>query len=646
MDYHGAMCGLAGVLDVDAAMSGEQLSEAVGMMAATLRHRGPDAGGTWCDPAAGIALGHRRLRILDLSDRGSQPMRSASGRYVLVFNGELYNWRELRGQLAGHQFRGTSDTEVLCEAIAAWGLERTLERANGMFALAVWDVERRVLQLARDRLGEKPLCYTLIGRHFAFGSELRALRAHPRFSAPLDRAALALYLRYSFVPGPWTPYEGVRKLPPGTILTVGAAGRGPLPEPQVYWSAAAAVEAAREDPFTGSVEERADALGALLADAVRIRMTADVPVGAFLSGGVDSSTVAALMQRAAGEPIRTFTVAVGDPGLDEAARARRIAEHLGTEHLEVKLDATAALGVIDELPAIYDEPFADPSQIPTLLVARAAREHVTVGLTGDGGDEVFGGYNRYTYGARAWRMIARSPRRVRSAAARALLGVPAHQWARIATALGSRVPHAGDKLHKLGGVLGVDSAEALYLGLASHWPDPGALLGAAEPAVPRRAVNDLSPAEQMMVWDAETVLPDGMLVKVDRATMRVALEARVPLLDHRVFELAWRLPPDARIKGGMGKAILRAVLARHLPPALTAGPKIGFDPPIASWLRGPLRGWAEERLSSATLARHGIADPAAVRAAWAEHLGGRRNHDYRLWTMLMLAEWLDAQCAR
>ncbi|MGH8900392.1 MAG: asparagine synthase (glutamine-hydrolyzing) [Egibacteraceae bacterium] len=640
------MCGLAGVLDLDAAMSAEQLDETARMMATTLWHRGPDAGGTWCDPAAGIALGHRRLKILDLSEQGDQPMRSASGRYVLVFNGELYNFRELRRELAGHPFRGTSDTEVLCEAIAAWGLERALERANGMFALAVWDAERRVLRLARDRLGEKPLCYTLIGRHFTFGSDLRALRAHPGFAAPLDPAALALFLRYSFVPGPWTPYEGVRKLPPGTVLTVDANGGGSLSEPRAYWSAVGAVEAARGDPFTGSLEEAADALEALLADAVRIRMTADVPVGAFLSGGVDSSMVTALMQRAATSPVRTFTVAVGDPGLDEAARGRRIAAHLGTEHLEVKLDANAALDVIGHLPRIYDEPFADPSQIPTLLVARAAREHVTVGLTGDGGDEVFGGYNRYTYGARAWRVIARSPRRARSAAARILLGVPAHRWDRIAAVLRSPVPYIGDKLHKLGGVLGADSAEALHLGLASHWARPGALLGIAEPAVARRTIGGLPPAEQMMAWDAVTALPDDMLVKVDRATMHVALEARVPLLDHRVFEFAWRLPATARIANGVGKAVLRAVLARHVPEALTEGPKIGFDPPIADWLRGPLRGWADERLHATTLAHHGIADPAAVRAVWAEHLGGRRNHDYRLWIMLMLTEWLEGQCAR
>jgi asparagine synthase (glutamine-hydrolysing) len=632
------MCGLAGVFDFDAAMGAEQLRDTARMMAATLRHRGPDADGTWCDPTAGIALGHRRLKILDLTDLGGQPMHSASGRYVLVFNGELYNFRELRGELAGHQFRGTSDTEVLCEAIATWGLEPTLERANGMFALAVWDTEKRVLQLARDRLGEKPLCYALIGRHFAFGSELRALRAHPGFTAPLDPAALALFLRYSFVPTPWTPYKGVHKLPPGSILTVAAADRGSLPEPRTYWSAVKAVEAARENPFTGSLEETADALEILLTDAVRIRMVADVPVGVFLSGGIDSSAVTALMGRAASGPVRTFTVAVGDPKLDEA-------EHLGTEHTEVRLDAHAALDVVEQLPTVYDEPFADPSQIPTLLLARAAREYVTVGLSGDGGDEVFGGYNRYTYGARAWRVIARTPRRVRSTVAQALLDVPPHRWDRIAAALGSRVPHAGDKLHKLGGALGADSTEALYMELASHWPHPGALMGVAEPQPPRRTL-DLPPAEQMMAWDAATVLPDDMLVKVDRATMHVALEARIPLLDHRVFEFAWRLPSNARIMNGVGKTVLRAVLARHVPTTLTTGPKRGFDPPLADWLRGPLRSWADERLHVTALRDHGIADPATVRTAWTEHLGGRRNHDYRLWTILMLTEWLEGQCRR
>jgi asparagine synthase (glutamine-hydrolysing) len=632
------------VVDFDRATGAQQLDDIARAMAARLWRRGPDASGLWSDPAAGIALGHRRLKVLDLSDTGSQPMCAASGRQVLVFNGEIYNFAELRRELAGHRFRGSSDTEVLCEAIAAWGLDRTLQRVNGMFSLAVWDTQRRVLQLARDRLGEKPLYYGLIGRHFVFGSELQALRAHPGFTAALDPAALALFLRHSFVPGPRTPYVGIRKLPPGTVLTVDASGHGSMSEPDAYWSAVEAVAAARHDPFTGTFAEATDAVEALLTDAVRLRMTADVPIGAFLSGGVDSCTVAALMQRAASRPVRTFTVAVGDPGLDEAAKARRIAEHLGTEHIEVKLDPGSALDAVGELSTVYDEPFADPSQLPTLMVARAAREFVTVGLSGDGGDEVFGGYNRYTYGARAWRLIERTPRVARRAARRTLLGVPAQRWDSVGSLLRSPVPHLGDKLHKLGGALDADSIEALYRGLAGHWPHPGALLGCPEPRLPLAEVGGLSAAEEMMVWDALTVLPDDMLTKVDRATMHVGLEARVPLLDHRLFELAWRLPSDARVAGGVGKAVLRAVLARHIPPALTSGPKIGFDPPIGDWLRGPLRGWADERLHADSLTRCGIVDPAAVRRVWAEHRSGRRNHDYRLWAMLMLTEWLDAQC--
>ena len=645
------MCGIAGVLDRDQSAGHEALSALAAAMAEPLGHRGPDDAGVWADASAGVAFGHRRLAIIDLSAAAAQPMRSSCGRWTVAYNGELYGFGPIREALraAGRAFRGHSDTEVLVEALAQWGLQDALERCNGMFAFAAWDHHERVLHLARDRLGEKPLYYGMAGSHVVFGSELKALRAHPQFVSRVDRGAVAAFLRWSFVPGPHAIYEGVRKLPPGSVLSVAAHAHGPLPAPRPYWSAVDVIRAGGQNPLDTSDREATDALEGLLTTAVGDRMMADVPLGAFLSGGVDSSLVTALMQAQQPRPIRTFSVDVGDEELSEGRHAAAVAHHLGTDHTEVRLTHGDALDVIPQLPAVYDEPFADPSQIPTLLIARAARAHVTVGMSGDGGDELFGGYNRYTLGAGAWRRLQPWPVDVRAAVGRVMAGVPPRAYDRVLRSATRLLPghlrfaRAGDKVHKLAALMSARDLGELYVQAVSQWPDPAALVGTGEaPATAVAGWAAADPVTMFMARDAVVVLPDNMLVKVDRATMAAGLEARVPLLDERVFAFAWRLPAQMRVRGGRGKWILRQLLRRYVPDALIDRPKVGFDPPIDLWLRGPLREWAGDLLSHRSLERHGLLDPAPVRKAWDEHLAGRRNHDYRLWSVLMLSAWLDA----
>ncbi|HET8619164.1 MAG TPA: asparagine synthase (glutamine-hydrolyzing) [Acidimicrobiales bacterium] len=658
------MCGIAGVFDPEAATPADRLAQLATTMAGTLRHRGPDDDGVWVDAPAGIGLGFRRLAIIDLSDAGHQPMRSPAGRYTMVFNGEIYNHGELRHALGpAVRLRGHSDTEVLLAAMDAWGVEGALGRANGMFALAVVDARTGALCLARDRLGEKPLYYGWAGDTLVFGSELKALRAHPDLPGTIDRGALALFLRYTFVPAPHTIYERVRKLLPGTTVTF-TAGMPPghLPPPRPYWrlSEVAGTGAGETRVFSGDRRAATEALHDLLLDATALRMTADVPVGAFLSGGVDSSAVVALMQAAQpNAKVRTFTVAMPDIAFDESAAAGAVAHHLGTEHTTVELTAGEAISTITELPRVYDEPFADPSQIPSMLVARTAREHMTVAVTGDGGDEVFAGYNRYVLGSAAWPRVRRLPGPVRRGLRRGLLTVSPHRvdalMRRIepVTPARLRLRNPGDKVQKLTRLLDAassgdgtgDGSDVLYQALVSEWPDPGALaLGAAEPptfAGTGDGAAGLGVVGHMMFRDQLGVLPDGMLTKVDRASMAAGLECRLPLLDHRVVELAWSLPLEWQLHDGRGKQLLRSVLDRYVPRELIDRPKTGFDPPIGEWLRGPLREWAEALLDPRRLAGEGWLDPEPVRRRWSEHQRRARNWDYALWTVLQWQAWSE-----
>lgn len=647
------MCGLTGFLDLRRPPA-DALEATLAPMLESLRHRGPDDEGTWCDADAGIAVGLRRLSIIDLSPTGHQPMRSASGRTVLVFNGELYNFRDLRRRLEaeGCRFRGSSDTEVVVEAIEAWGLRDAVERFNGMFGFAAWDRRTRTLHLGRDRLGEKPLYHGWLGDAFVFGSELKAFRAHPDFRADIDRDALALFMRHKYVPAPHSIHRGIRKLPAGSLLSIRSPRRGETPVPISYWSLRDVVERATDEPFAGDEAEAADALEELLDDAVGLRMYADVPMGAFLSGGIDSSTVVALMQARATSPVRTFTIASDQPGYDEASDARAVARHLGTEHTELVVTADEARAVIPELPRVFDEPFADSSQVPTLLVSRLAVASVTVALSGDGGDEVFGGYNRYLWAPRIWDRVGSLPPALRRAAARGLRGLRPGAIDRLAGVLGPFAPaeagrRAGEKAEKLAGVLGEDSLEGMYVGLVSHWREPALLVrGSVEPPTPVTDQSEVpslaDPVDRMMYLDALTYLPDDILAKVDRASMAVSLEARVPLLDHRVVELAWRLPRHMKVDGGRGKRILRQVLRRHVPDRLVERPKAGFGVPIGDWLRGPLRPWAEDLLDPARVRREGFLDPGTVRSVWDQHLSGRRNQQYLLWDVLMFQAWVEA----
>lgn len=649
------MCGIAGMLTA-AGWKGEALTQAGARMSDGLVHRGPDDAGIWCDAAAGVVLAHRRLAILDLSPAGRQPMHSADGRYTIVFNGEIYNFAELRETLESEgrapAWSGRSDTEVLLAAISAWGIERALDRSVGMFAFGLWDRARRSLCLARDRMGEKPLYYGWTRDAFVFGSELEAVRRAPGFDASVDRGALSLFARTGWIPAPHSIYENARKLPAGTHLAID--GRAVLarewPAPKSYWSIAGAISAGKAQPVIADEQSATDMVEAALRTAVRGQMVADVPLGAFLSGGVDSSTIVALMQAQSTRPVKTFSIGFHESEYDEAHDARAVAGHLGTEHTELFVTAREALAVVPRLARIYGEPFADASQIPTVLVAELARKHVTVSLSGDGGDELFGGYSRYAWGAAIHSKLGRVPVALRGIASAALTTLSPGAWNSVFRALSPVLPAAarqrlpGDKLHKLAGALPYRSETDLYRRLLRLWPDD-VVLGASasgECAAPSPA-GALGIAETMMALDGTTYLPDDILVKVDRAAMAVSLETRVPMLDHRVVELAWRLPLEMKIRGTRGKHVLRAVLARYVPPRLTDRPKMGFSVPLDDWLRGPLREWADALLSPARLRREGFLDAAAIEVRWREHLSGRRNHQQSLWAILMFQSWLEAQ---
>ena len=649
------MCGISGFIDPAAAHDAERLSVIAQSMAGTIAHRGPDDADSWVDPEAGIAFGHRRLSIIDLSQHGHQPMRSHSGRYVIAYNGELYNFADIRRELAalGHTFAGHSDTEVLLAAIEQWGLVAAISRFTGMFAFAVWDRAQRLLHLVRDRIGEKPLYYGWAGDVFLFGSELKALRAHPRWEGRIDTDALTLYLRFGYVPAPASIYAGISKLRPGCVLTVSPAGSSRDEEPVEYWSLREAALRGTQNPFAGNEAEATDALESLLSSAVRNQMVADVPLGAFLSGGLDSSTVVALMQAQSSDPVRTFTIGFHETGWNEAEHAKAVARHLGTDHTELYVTPKETMDVVPLLPQMYDEPFADSSQIPTHLVSRLARQHVTVSLSGDGGDELFGGYNRYVAGSRIWRQLAWIPRPARSVAGGAIDMVGASRWdafGRLAGRVGGSrkvAPRMGEKMLKIATVMRAGGPEAVYKFLISASAAPEEFVaGGTEPRTMLDtplgwpAVGGF--AEQMMYLDTMTYLPDDILAKVDRASMACSLESRAPFLDHRVVEFAWTLPLHMKIRGTTGKWLLRQVLYRHVPQEIIERPKMGFGIPVGGWLRGPLREWAESLLDERRLRDEGFLNVRAVRQAWTEHLTGRYDRQLLLWAVLMFQAWLEA----
>jgi asparagine synthase (glutamine-hydrolysing) len=643
------MCGIAGFWQTKRSI--EHPLETLTRMGGALAHRGPDDSGTFHDSATGIGFAFRRLSILDLSPEGHQPMLSGSGRYAIVFNGEVYNYEEIRAELGPRHWRGHSDTEVMLEAFERWGVDRAVQRFVGMFAIALWDRAERKLHLIRDRLGIKPLYYGHVSGDFVFGSELKAIRQHPDFDPEIDRDALALYMRHNYVPSPHCIYKGLHKLRPGCILTLSSAVE--TPEMRPFWSGMDVAREGLQSRFEGSDAEAIDRLQDKLLSAIGLRMIADVPLGAFLSGGVDSSTVVALMQAQSSRPVKTFTIGFHEDGYNEAVHAKKVATHLGTDHTELYLTPKDALDVVPLLPSMYDEPFSDSSQIPTYLISKLARTCVTVSLSGDGGDELFGGYNRYLLTRSIWNGVKRLPRAARKAAVKLLQAVSpgaidrAFQVLRPVMPDKMRLLTPGDKVHKFATYLPVESREAIYLRALSHWEDPsGVVLNSHEPNTILQSIS--APPwiptfeEVMMLTDLLNYLPDDILTKVDRASMAVSLEARVPLLDHRVVEFAWQLPLRLKIRNGTSKWILRQILHKYVPPQLLERPKMGFGVPIDSWLRGPLRGWAEELLSESSLSRHGFFAVRPIRTKWEEHLSGTRNWQYLLWDVLVFQDWLHS----
>jgi len=642
------MCGIAGIVDWRAASSSETLRSIGEAMTETVRHRGPDAGEVWVEASGGVALGQRRLAIIDLSPGGAQPMHSADRRYVITFNGEIYNYREIRRELAaaGRTLRSDSDTEVLLEACALWGVEPALDRAIGMFAFALWDRDGRALVLARDRLGIKPLYYAANAQHVVFASQLKAFRGVPFWKPSIDEDALVGYLRHAYVAQPRTIYREAQKLPPGHILTLRQGHRA---EPKCFWDLRGIAIAGlkRNDPEP-EANEAVERLDGLLRDSIKLRMIADVPLGAFLSGGIDSSTVVALMQAQSARPVKTFSIGFHEAGYDEARCAKQVAAHLGTDHTEFYVEPRHALDVIPHLPEWFDEPFADSSQIPSYLVSELTRKHVTVALSGDGGDELFAGYNRYLWAQRlahAGMLIPRPLLRVSASAFRALAP---QSWNRVFSLVPApwRPVLAGDKLHKLATLLEDLAPDAVYRRLVSQWDQPEEIAaGGREPAGPlwdttiAEDFPDL--ASRMQFLDMVGYLPEDILTKVDRATMAVGLEGRVPLLDHRVVAYSWTLSQKFKLRGSRGKWLLRRVLDRYVPTHLIDRPKMGFGVPIDAWLRGSLREWAESLLAPSRLAAHGFVRVEPVRRAWHEHLSGIRNWQYPLWTVLMLQAWRE-----
>lgn len=642
------MCGFSGFfLKTNANISHDQILTTMG---AAIVHRGPDDGGIWFDQSQGIGFSHRRLAIIDLTEAGHQPMNSQSGRFVIAFNGEIYNHIDLRKLLEinnqSPKWRGHSDTETLLACFEAFGIKRTLELATGMFAFAVWDQQLHQLILARDRLGEKPLYYGWQGNSFLFGSELKALKAHPDFKNNISRSSISLLIKHCYIPAPYSIYEGIFKLMPGSLLCISACNTEPTIES--YWSVAAAAETGLTKPFAGSLEDSVVHLEQLATESISRQMLADVPLGAFLSGGIDSSTVVALMQTLSSQPVKTFTIGFNDQGYNEATHAKAVASYLGTEHTELYVPPEQAQQVIPRLPKLYDEPFADSSQIPMFLVSQLASDHVTVSLSGDGGDELFCGYQRYGFTSNIWNKISPLPEFLRKSASRSIRSISPETWTRFAgyTPLKQKFPLFGDKLHKGAGLLGCESISHLYYNYISTTLnttqlvrgslDINALLtNIAEEA---KYLGDI---EQMMLLDTLTYLPDDILVKVDRAAMGVSLETRIPFLDHNIVEFAFTLPLDYKLRDGQTKWPLRQVLYKYVPKELIDRPKMGFAIPLADWLRGPLKTWAEQLLNKDRLDKEGYFHGDAVNKYWQEHQLGSRNWSYLLWNILMFQAWLE-----
>lgn len=641
------MCGIAGLI-AEGPLDGSAPMHLAAMTNA-IQHRGPDDVGQWFDHDRGVALGHRRLSIVDLSPAGHQPMASASGRYMIVYNGEIYNHRALRARLEreGHapNWVGHSDTEVMLACIDAWGLAATLAELNGMFAFALWDRQQGELILARDRAGEKPLYYGIQGTTLLFASELKAIAAHPAFEATINRDAVASFMHFGYVPAPASIWQGIYKLPPAHWLTF-RPGSKVLPDPQSYWSLASVAAAGIANP-AADTPELVDELEDLLRDAVGLRMEADVPLGTFLSGGVDSSVITALMQTQARRPVKTFSIGFEDPSYDESGFARAVAEHLGTDHHELRVTASEAQAVLPKLPTIWDEPFADASQIPTYLVSALARQQVTVSLSGDAGDELFAGYNRHVLGARIWNRSERLPPFVRRSIG-AVLEMPALE--RIASGMarltgqGRGIAGLAERLSKVGAIMGAKDSADVYGRLVEKWPkgqEP--VIGAMSAGLADASDHFHDIRNAMLYMDATTYLPDDILVKVDRAGMGVSLEGRIPFLDHRVIEFAWRVPMSAKIRNGRGKHILREVLYRHVPQALIDRPKAGFGIPVGAWLVDTLRPWVEALLDPAKIRDQGFLDPDMVAQTWQQFRLGKKALLPRLWCILMFQAWLEQQ---
>lgn len=665
------MCGIVGIVGSNGA--------SIEKMSNTIRHRGPDDAGYWHAPDYGVGLGHRRLSILDLSPAGHQPMISASGRFVIVFNGEIYNHLKIRKEIRNSDasskpddyaspWRGHSDTETVLAGFESWGIEATLKKTVGMFALAVWDNAEKSLTLARDRIGEKPLYYGWNKGVFLFASELKALRAYPEFVASINRNAIAQFLRFSYIPAPHSIYRGIYKLWPGYMLTMrsGSVNSCPWDEDappfgefnnnniimRPYWALMDVVKQGQTKPFSGTEKEATDELEYVLSEAVQSLQLSDVPLGAFLSGGVDSSTIVSLMQANSVRPVKTFTIGFHEAVYNEAKYAKEVARYLGTEHTELYITSKDSLEVIPKLPKLYDEPFSDSSQIPTFLVSQLAKQHVTVSLSGDGGDELFGGYNRYVLTNSIWKKFRNLPQFGRRILAHGLSGVSPSRWDGIYAIVspllpdGMRTTRIGDKAQKLAKLLAATSPEEIYRDLVSHWNDPTKIVvGSVELPIRLTELNGMpcidDLEQRMMYLDAISYLPDDILVKVDRAAMGISLETRVPLLDHRVIEYAWRLPLNLKIRNGQGKWLLRQVLYRHVPKGLIERPKMGFSIPIDIWLRGPLREWAENLLSERRLKQEGFFNTEEISRKWQEHLSGTCNWQHHLWDVLMFQAWLD-----
>jgi len=648
------VCGIAGFFGENKNCRINRQNTIVDMISA-IKHRGPDDEGFWHEAEFNVCLGHRRLSIVDLSSQGHQPMASCSNRYVIVFNGEIYNHLFLRESLKKSSiditWRGHSDTETLLACIDTWGLEKTIKKCSGMFAIALFDKKDNSIYLVRDRMGEKPLYYGIQNGVFLFGSELKALKKHPAFQGEIDRNSLALQLKYNYIPTPYSIYKGIKKLTPGTILKVDASSKyaniEAIGSPMAFWSLKEVATNAQSNIYTGNAIEAVNDLDKLLSQSVKGQMEADVPLGAFLSGGIDSSLIVSLMQSQSSSPVETFSIGFEEEGYNEAVYAKQIAQHLGTKHTELYVSAQDAMNVIPKLSSLYDEPFSDSSQIPTYLVSAMTKESVTVSLSGDAGDELFGGYNRYLWTRKIWNKVKYMPSSVRNFIAWGMTSVSPMVWNKILRQIVS-MPLPGDKIHKLASLLPAKSAEDFYFHLISHWHDVDNVVIGAEcsvaPVVSSSTRLDLGSIEQnMMYLDSISYLPDDILTKVDRAAMGVSLETRIPFLDHHVVEFAYQLPLSMKIQNGESKWILKQVLDKYIPRELMERPKMGFGVPIDSWLRGPLRDWAESLLDESRLKQEGFFHAEPIRKKWNEHLSGSRNWQHHLWDVLMFQSWLESQ---